>query len=194
MKKFLILVLLLTAFVSVMPSGVRAEQYTIDTKKAHAFIQFKISHLGYSWLLGRFNDFEGTFSFNEARPEASKVKVSVDVASVDTNHAERDKHLRSKDFFEVKKYPEATFISRSFKVTGKGAAVMKGDFTLHGVTKEIEIEVKEVGAGKDPWGGFRRGFEGTTTLALKDYNITKNLGPASATVDLYLSIEGIRNK
>ncbi|MBE9527802.1 MAG: YceI family protein, partial [Proteobacteria bacterium] len=162
MKKLFILLLLLTGLVAV-PGTLRAADYTIDTAKAHAFVQFKISHLGYSWLLGRFNTFEGDFSFDETKPEASKVNVTIDVASVDTNHAERDKHLRGKDFFEVKKYPKATFVSKSFKVTGKASAVMTGDFTLHGVTREVEIDVDRIGGGNDPWGGYRQGFEGKTT-------------------------------
>ncbi len=191
MKRVLILLLLLSGLVA-LPGRVSAAEYIIDTSKAHAFIQFKISHLGYSWLLGRFNRFEGSFSFDKTEPEASKVNISIDVKSVDTNHAERDKHLRSKDFFDVKRYPSAKFTSTGFKVTGERSAVMTGNFTLHGVTKEIMIDVKQVGEGKDPWGGYRSGFEGSTTLTLKDFNITKNLGPASATVDLYFSFEGIR--
>ena len=69
---------------------------------------------------------------------------------------------------------------------------MKGQFTLHGVTREIEIDVEHIGHGKDPWGGYRRGFDGTTTIALKDYGIDYNLGPASREVELFLSVEGIR--
>jgi len=189
---FLSLFIIMVFFVSAGSAG--AAEYLIDSKNAHAFIQFKISHLGFSYVLGRFNNFEGTFTYDEAAPSASKVKVSVDVASVDTNNAERDKHLRSKKFFEVKKYPEAAFVSSSFTSTGKGKALMKGDFTLHGVTRPIAIKVKELGAGKDPWGGFRRGFEGSVRLALKDYNINTKLGPAAREVELFLSVEGIRQE
>ncbi|MCB1736569.1 MAG: YceI family protein, partial [Gammaproteobacteria bacterium] len=71
-----------------------ADKYQIDTKGAHAFIQFRIKHLGYSWLYGRFNTFDGWFSYDEANPDASQVEVNIDTASVDSNHAERDKHLR----------------------------------------------------------------------------------------------------
>ncbi|MDP2689890.1 MAG: YceI family protein, partial [Deltaproteobacteria bacterium] len=131
-------------------------------------------------------------SYDEKAPAASKVSVKIDAASVDSNNAERDKHLRGKDFFDVAKYPEATFVSSSFEPKDGGAAVLKGDLTLHGVTRPIEIEVNQVGAGKDPWGGFRRGFEGRTKLKLSDYDINFNLGPASKEVELYLSIEGVR--
>ena len=139
---------------------VNAADYVIDTRGAHASIKFKISHLGYSWLHGRFNTFSGGFSYDENNPSASKVSVEIDTASVDSNHAERDKHLRSDDFLDVAKYPKASFVSTSFSEQGDGKATLTGDLTLHGVTKPVTIDVVQVGAGKDPWGGFRRGFSG----------------------------------
>lgn len=192
MRRYALFLLLFIAGVLFAPQAANAEDYVIDTKGSHAFIQFKIPHLGYSWVLGRFNRFEGTFSYDEKAPAASKVSVRIDTASVDSNHAERDKHLRGKDFFEVNKYPEATFASTAFVPKGDGYATLKGNLTLHGVTRPVEIEVKHIGAGKDPWGGFRRGFEGRTKLALSDYNINFNLGPASKEVELFLTVEGIR--
>src|SRR5690554_5233797 len=116
-----------------------ATEYTIDTKGAHASIQFRIKHLGYSWLYGRFNDFEGSFHYDADKPEASSVQVKIDVASVDSNHAERDKHLRDKDFLHTDKYPTATFKSTSFTPTGDGTAKLEGELTLRGVTKPITI-------------------------------------------------------
>ena len=169
-----------------------ADDYAIDKKGAHASIQFKISHLGYSWLWGRFNDFDGTFSYDEKNKGASKIAVTVNTKSVDSNHAERDKHLRSDDFLDVENFPQAKFESTSYVEGADGKAKLKGNLTLHGVTKEIEIDVAQVGTGKDPWGGFRRGFEGQTRIALKDFGITKNLGPASAELDLIFSFEGIK--
>jgi polyisoprenoid-binding protein YceI len=169
-----------------------AADYVIDTKGAHASIQFKIKHLGYSWLVGRFNTFEGGFSYDENNPAASKVEVIINTASVDSNHAERDKHLRGEDFLEVDKFPTASFIGTSFEETGDGKAVLKGDLTLHGVTRPIAIDVEHIGHGPDPWGGYRRGFTGTTTLTLKDFGITRDLGPASTQVDMLLNVEGIR--
>ena len=192
MKKIRLLIFLLMAVSIITAQGAHAEEYVIDTKKSHAFIEFKISHLGFSWLKGRFNRFEGTFSYDEKNPSASKINVTIDTASVDSNFAERDKHLRSEDFLDVKKFPKATFVSTSVETKGKDKAVLKGDFTLHGVTRQIEIEVEQVGSGNDPWGGFRRGFEGRTKFALHDFDITFNLGPASKEVELYLSIEGVR--
>jgi len=171
-------------------NSVSADDYTIDT--AHTSIQFKIAHLGYSWLYGRFNTFDGEFSYDEKNPAAAKVSVSIDTASVYSNHAERDKHLRGDDFLDVKKYPQATFVSTGFTDNGSGTGILQGNFTLHGVTKPLSINVKQVGAGKDPWGGYRRGFEGTTRLALKDYDIDFDLGPASTEVELIINVEGIR--
>lgn len=169
-----------------------AENYTIDTKGMHASVEFKINHLGTSWLLGRFNDFNGTFSYDDKNPANSKVNVTLKTASIDSNHAERDKHVRSKDFLDVAKFPEATFSSTKVEKTGANTANIYGQLNLHGVSKEIVIAASEVGAGNDPWGGFRRGFEGTTTLKLKDFGINYNLGPAAETVELRLNIEGIR--
>lgn len=171
-----------------------ADDYTIDKKGAHASIQFKISHLGYSWLWGRFNDFSGTFSYDEKNTSASKIEVTVNTKSVDSNHAERDKHLRSDDFLEVAKYPEAKFVSTKYTENTDGNAKLLGNLTLHGVTKEVEIVITPTGAGKDPWGGYRRGFEGKTRIALKDFNIKKNLGAASASLELIIALEGIKNK
>ena len=190
MKYKLLSSVALTIVVAV-PSLLQAADYVIDTEKAHAFIQFRIKHLGYSWLLGRFNDFDGSFSYDEADPAASKVEVTIRTASIDSNHAERDKHLRGKEFLEVDKFPQATFVSSGFKENDDKTAALTGNLTLHGVTRPVTIDVKPVGHGPDPWGGKRRGFEGTTRLKLADYNIDFDLGPAAREVELFLSVEGI---
>ena len=170
------------------------EHYVIDTKGMHAFITFRVQHLGFSWLEGRFNRFAGDFDYDPANPANNRVKVEIDVASLDSNHAERDKHLRSARFFDVKKYPKASFVSTAWEDHGNGRATLKGKFTLRGVTKDIRIDVRQVGAGKDPWGGFRRGFEGRTVLKLSDYKMKEGyvLGPPAESVHVWLSIEGVR--
>jgi len=190
MKK-LLLALGVSAAATLSPLT-QAATYTIDTKGAHAFVQFKIQHLGYSWLLGRFNTFEGEFEYDAAAPEKSEIEVTIDTASIDSNHAERDKHLKGSDFLNVSKFPQSSFKSTGFKPTGDGEGVISGDFTLHGVTKNISFPVQLIGEGKDPWGGYRAGFSGTTTLKLSDYGIDYNLGPASTHVEIELHIEGIR--
>ena len=168
-----------------------AAEYSIDS--GHSFVQFKISHIGVSWMIGTFEKVSGSFSFDpEAGPEAQSITVEIDTASVDTNHAERDKHLRSADFLNVDEFPTATFVSTGYEGDSE-SGVMKGDLTLHGVTKPVGIAVKKVGEGKDPWGGYRAGFEGSVTIARKDFDMGYNLGPAAETMELFLFIEGIRN-
>ena len=171
-----------------------AADYVVDTKGAHASINFRVKHLGYSWLTGRFDKFSGTFSFNPANPTASKIAIEIDTASVNSNHAKRDKHIRSKDFLDTDTYPKATFVSTSMEKTGDMTGMVKGKLTLHGVTKEIGINVEYIGGGKDPWGGFRQGFAGKTSFAMADFGISHNLGPASRMVELDLHVEGKRKK
>ena len=180
--------------VALMSSGFvqAADTYKMDTKDSHAFIQFKIQHLGFSWLLGRFNTFEGEFVLDDANVENSNVSVNIDVASVDSNHAERDKHLRGADFLDVDKFPKASFVSTKIEKTGEKTAKITGDFTLKGITKPITLDAQYIGGGKDPWGGYRQGFEATTQFKLKDFGIDYNLGPASQVVDIYISVEGIK--
>ncbi|WP_404363959.1 YceI family protein [Marinobacter sp.] len=180
-----------------MVSGAEASEhsgtYAFDTEGQHQFIIFKISHLGYSWLYGRFNEFDGKFTYDAANPEQSSVEVTVNTASVDSNHGERDKHLRSDDFLFADEYPQATFTSKRVVPgeDGKEGQIV-GDLTLRGVTKEITLDAEMVGHGDDPWGGYRMGFEASTELRLKDFDIPKDLGEASETVELIISVEGIR--
>ncbi|MEO1830361.1 MAG: YceI family protein [Pseudomonas sp.] len=170
----------------------QAADYQIDKQGQHASINFKISHLGYSWVYGRFNDFDGTFSWDADKPEASAINVTVNTESVDTNHAERDKHIRGEDFLNVSESATATFTSTGVEVTGDNSAKVTGDLTLNGVTKPVVLDANFIGEGEDPWGGYRAGFDATTTLKLADFGIDYNLGPASETVELILTVEGVR--
>ena len=180
--------LLISSMAFAEPAGT----YQFDKKGAHQFVMFKISHLGYSWLYGRFNDFNGSFTVDADNPENSTVEATIQTASVDSNHAERDKHLRSDDFLNVDKYPTAVFKSTSIEQTGDDTAKITGDFTLHGVTKPVTLDAKMIGYGDDPWGGYRMGLEASTSLKLADFGITKDLGPASETVEIIISVEGIK--
>lgn len=175
-----------------MASSAQAADYVIDTEGAHASIEFRVSHLGYSFVAGRFNTFAGDFSFDETKIADSKVNVTINTASVDSNHAERDKHLRSPDFLNTAKFPEASFVSTSVDDKGDGKFVLNGNFTFNGVTKPLAIDAKIIGEGSDPWGGYRAGFTGSTEFALKDYNVQMDLGPASSHVSLNLVVEGIK--
>jgi polyisoprenoid-binding protein YceI len=169
-----------------------AADYTIDTRGAHASINFKVNHLGYSFVVGRFDTFSGDFSYDQSAPEATTVSVKIDATSVNSNHAERDKHIRSKDFLAVDQYPEASFSSSKYEANGEEGGKLYGQLTLRGVTKDIVIDVTKVGEGKDPWGGYRAGFVGSTELVMKDFGIPTNLGPKSTTVAMDLVIEGIK--
>jgi len=175
-----------------LSGSLQAADYVIDQKGQHASVNFKISHLGYSWIYGRFNDFSGDFSWDADKPEASAVKVSINTTSVDSNHAERDKHLRSDDFLNVAEHPTATFESTKVEMTGDDTANITGNLMLNGVTKPVVLDAKFIGEGEDPWGGYRAGFSGTTTLTLKDFDISMDLGPASQDVELIISVEGVR--
>jgi len=168
-----------------------AAEYRIDTEGAHAFIHFRIQHLGYSWLWGRFERFEGRFSYDETDPDSAEVEVSIDMTSLDSNHAERDRHLRGDRFLDADRYPRATFKSSSYREQADGSGELTGELSLHGVTRSIRIGTRLVGAGRDPWGGYRRGFEGHTSLRLADFGIDYDLGPHSKEVELMLSVEGI---
>jgi len=168
-----------------------AADYKIDKEGQHAFVNFRIQHLGYSWLYGTFKDFDGSFTFDEKDPSADKVNVTINTSSVDTNNAERDKHLRSASFLNSAKFAQATFVSTNVKKDGDELDIT-GDLTLNGVTKPVKLEAKLLGQGKDPWGGYRAGFEAEGKIALKDFNITTDLGPASQDVELIISLEGVR--
>ncbi|WP_394662132.1 YceI family protein [uncultured Pantoea sp.] len=168
-----------------------AAEYKIDKEGQHAFVQFRIQHLGYSWLYGTFKDFDGGFTFDDANPAADKVNVTINTGSLDTNHAERDKHLRSADFLNTSKYPQATFTSTEVKKEGERYKVT-GNLTLNGVTKPITLDARLMGEGKDPWGGYRAGFEASGEVVLKEFNISKDLGPASQKAELIISVEGVR--
>ncbi|MDX2322107.1 MAG: YceI family protein [Moritella sp.] len=194
MKKQILAAVIATSsvFAVAAPNVAQAADYKVDVAGAHASVQFKIKHLGYSWLLGRFNTFDGGFSYDAKSPNASQINMVIDTASLDSNHAERDKHLKSDDFLDVKKFPKATFKSQSMNFSDAEHGTVTGEFTLKGITKTITFPVTKIGEGSDPWGGYRVGFTGETDLKLTDYGITTNLGPASTHVQMTLNIEGVR--
>lgn len=168
-----------------------AADYDIDP--THSFVEFKIQHLGYSWMYGRFNGVSGSFKYDAEKPADAAIDVTVDTTTIDTNHAERDKHLRSGDFLNVEKFPKASFKSTGFAGDANGGK-LAGVLTIHGVEKPVEIDLKKVGEGADPWGGYRAGFVGTYKMTRKDFGIDYDLGPASTSLDLEIGIEGIKKK
>ena len=149
-KIFKILSVILTAAIFSLSSASFAATYDIDVKGVHASINFKISHLGYSWLQGRFDKFDGSFSYDAKNPAASEISVTIDTALVNTNHTARDKHIRSDDFLDVATYPTANFVASNIVLDGEGKGTLNSELTLHGVTKPIAISVEKIGKGKDP--------------------------------------------
>jgi polyisoprenoid-binding protein YceI len=148
-----------------------ADTYTFD--KAHSDVGFQIRHL-VSKVRGRFTDYDGTILIDKAKPEASSVELTIKAASIDTGNENRDKDLRSANFFEVEKYPEITF--KSTKITSKGGDRydVTGNLTIHGTTKEVTLPVSFLGFLSAGRMGDKAGFETSITLNRKDYGIVWN--------------------
>ncbi len=168
-----------------------AAVYTLDP--AHSFVNFRISHLGFSWLTGRFTRLSGKLAYDPQKPEASSVSVSIDTTSFDSGHSERNIHIKGPDYLDAGKYPEATFVSTGYQGDAENG-ILSGQLTLHGVTRDIRFEVSKVGQGNDPWGGYRTGFEGSVTIRRSDYGMESNLGPLANEVYLDLFIEAVRDE
>jgi polyisoprenoid-binding protein YceI len=156
-------------------SAFAADTYAID--KNHSEVGFQIRHF-VTKVRGRFTDFQGTIVADREKPENSTVEFTVKTASIDTDVVNRDNDLRSANFFEAEKYPDITFKSSKVKPTGKDTYDVTGNFTMHGVTKEITLPVTYLGAvkTKDRQGneGEKVGFETAVTLNRKDYGIIWN--------------------
>lgn len=148
-----------------------ADTYVVDP--IHSEAAFQVRHL-VSKVRGRFGDFKGVILADAQRPEASRVEFTIRAASIDTANADRDRHLQSPDFFDVEKYPEISFKSRTVAARGQGRYDVSGTLSMHGVSKEVTLPVAFLGAGKDPWGNERAGFETSLTLDRKDYGIVWN--------------------
>jgi polyisoprenoid-binding protein YceI len=149
----------------------RAETYSIDP--GHSEVGFSVRHMVTN-VRGRFNDFSGTINMDPKNLPKSSVEFRVKTTSIDTAVPDRDKHLRSADFFDAEKYPEITFKSDSIAPAGKDKYNVTGTLTMHGVSKKVTLPVSFLGQAKDPWGGTRAGFETATTLNRKDYGIVWN--------------------
>jgi polyisoprenoid-binding protein YceI len=141
----------------------------------HSSFQFKVRHLMVSNVKGDFTKSKGVVTIGDKDITHLKVEVTIDAASVNTDNAKREEHLRSGDFFDVAKYPTITFVSKNVIKDGPDRLKVIGDLTIHGITKEITVDVEgptpEV---KDPWGGFRRGATATTRINRKDFGLTWN--------------------
>lgn len=148
-----------------------ATTYTIDP--AHSDVSFKIRHL-IANVAGQFAEFDGTISADWDNLEASSVRFAIKAASIDTRNEDRDKHLRSADFFDVEKHPEITFVSDRITKAGDNSYSVTGKLTMHGVTKEVTLPVTYLGEMTDPWGNVKAGFALSTTLDRTAYGIVWN--------------------
>lgn len=165
-------ILTMVAAVLVAASAFAADSFVVD--KNHSEATFQVRHL-VSRVSGKFDDFTGSISVDQANPAASSVEFTIKTPSIDTGVTDRDKHLRSADFFDAEKYPEISFKSTSIKPSGrKDVYDVTGTFTMHGVTKTITLPVEFLGFVKDPRGNQRAGFTAHTTLNRKDYGINWN--------------------
>jgi polyisoprenoid-binding protein YceI len=167
----LIILATLALLVGLVGVASATDTWTID--KAHSQVNFRIKHL-MSKVTGRFTDFDGTITTDFANLGASGVTFTIQAASIDTDTPDRDKHLRSADFFDVEKFPTITFTSSKITKTGDDSFDVTGTLTMHGVAKEITLPVTFLGAGQDPWGNTKAGFEIATTLSRTDYGIVWN--------------------
>lgn len=183
----------LTSAVAAMPSppapATAAETYTIDT--AHSTVMFRIMHLGVSYSYGRFNEFEGAFTIDDAAAGKSSVKVQIKTESVDTNSEGRDKHLRSPDFFNAVQYPVITFESKRVAKKSDDTFAISGELDLHGVKKEVSFDMKLVGR-KDTDRGYRAGLEGHLKLDRTDFGIETYPDALGNEVTITISVEGVR--
>jgi polyisoprenoid-binding protein YceI len=167
-----ILVLLFCLAIGI-PQIAGAATYQLDAD--HSSIQFKVSHLAVSSVTGRFNKITGSTTVEGDDLATRKVQVTIDAASVDTGHQKRDEHIRNADFLDVAQYPTITFVSKKFVKANSGKLKVMGDLTLHGVTREITVDLEGMTPEiKDPWGNFRRGTTGTVKIDRREFGITWN--------------------
>lgn len=173
-------------------TAVRADDYTVD--KMHAGVNFKISHVGLSYVFGRFNDFSGNFTIDT---DAGKCAFTMNIKteSVDTANQARDNHLKSPDFFNAKQFPAISFQSTSVKAVTDGYEVT-GDVTMHGVTKPATFVMKGGKTAEFPRGTQRTGFSTEFVLKRSDFGIGAKVPPEAAGDEVYVSIsfEGTKKK
>ena len=186
-SQFIFVLGLLIIFCSVAYS---AETYKLDP--AHSSIVFRVKHLGVSYVFGRFNGPTGSFVFDESAPSKCAIEMQAETKNVDTAVEKRDTHLKSPDFFNAGEYPLVSFKSKSVKKLSENTYEVSGDLALLGKTRPITVKVNATGAGKDPWGNFRRGFETSFSIKRSDFGMDFMMGGVSDEVNLTVSLEGIR--
>jgi len=181
----------LTAFIAtLLLAASAAAQDTWKIDPAHSAAQFSVRHLGISTVRGAFTKVSGTAQFDAANPGKSSVQATIDAASVDTRVEMRDKDLRSANYFDVAKYPTITFQSKKVEAVAQGKLKVTGDLTIHGVTKEVVLDVDGPSdAMKDPWGNMRRGASATTKINRRDFGVNGAPGLVGDDIAIALDIE-----
>ena len=173
-----------------------AADFAID--KAHTNIVFMVTHLGYSRMIGRFDDFKGDLTFDPKNVEKSKVNVTINTASVNTHHEARDKHLRSPDFFNAKEFPQMTFVSTGIEKTGDKTGKILGNLTLLGVTKPVALDVTFNSMRKHPLPQYKgimtTGFSARTKIKRSDFGMKFALGGIGDEIDIMLEVEAAAKK
>ncbi len=173
-----------------------AESHVVDP--VHSSATFRIEHLGISWVAGRFDDVSGKCAFDKADPAKSSCEVAIKATSIDTNIAQRDTHLRSEEFFNVKQFPEITFKSTSVKKVDApepatdASYEVTGDFTMLGVTKPVTFVLRGGKEAEFPKGTHRTGFFTEFSIKRSDFGMAKLLGPVGDLVKITVSVEAIK--
>ena len=171
-----------------------ATTYALDPE--HTSVGFKIRHL-FSNVKGTFNDVEGEFEYVPGQPDQWTVTATIQAASIDTNQENRDKHLRSEDFFDVETFPTLKFTSTKVVYANSDSTLLHGLLTIHGVEQPVVFDLEIHGEGKDPWGNLRSGFTATTTVNRKDFGLNWNQALETGQllvgeeVEIVLEVEGI---
>lgn len=169
---------------------VPAAVVTYGVDLGHSNILFKCKHLGVSYQWGRFDRFGGSFTLSDDAASSS-VEITVEAASVNSNDENRDKHLRSADFFDAKQFPDMTFKSTKVEAAGEGVFSITGDLTLHGVTRAISFDVTKVGEAATKMGD-RAGFEGSFVIDRMDFGISAYGEMLGHDVHMHFAIEGVK--
>lgn len=149
-----------------------AAKYELD--RSHTSVSFTAPHLMVSKVKGRFDHFDGSFDFDEKNMKLDAISVAVKTDSINTNEKDRDKHLRSPDFFDVAKYPEMTFKSTRVEYKKNKPQKVHGDLTIRGITKPIVLEVEYDGTITDPMGNQVVAFEASSKVNRKDFGLNWN--------------------
>lgn len=146
----------------------------LEVDPAHSNIGFEIKHLMVSSVHGSFTEYSGNLDVNEKDFTKSKIDFKVKASSINTANSKRDEHLKSADFFDVQKYPEATFVGKSIKSIGRDKYTLEGDLTIHGQTKPAKFTLLNLGKVKDPYGVEKFLLQASTELVRKDFGLTYN--------------------